>query len=148
MKKNWQKVTNKGLDHAHYQADALILYCVDNRGKKAFEEFLFKKRFQRYDLIMIPGGAKSLTENDEVERQIILDYIKKLVGLHKAEKIILTTHADCGACGGSAAFGNDAEKERRTHEQWLVSAKSFLSERFVVPVEIYFVDFEGFWQIT
>jgi carbonic anhydrase len=149
MNMNWQKATNKGLEHAHYEADALILYCVDNRGKKALEEFLFKKSIRSYDLIMVPGGAKAIAGQNEAERIMLLSYIKKLLELHKAKKIILTTHIDCGACGGSAAFDNDKKTEHSAHEQWLLSAKSLLVKLFTnIPVETYFVDFEGFWQIT
>jgi len=145
---NWKKTTSKGLKHAHYQADALIVYCVDYRGKDALEEFILKMKFRCYDLIMIPGGAKAIAGQDESEQTNILNYIKKLVELHKAKRIFITTHADCGACGGSAAFNNDAKTEHSAHEQWLLSAKSLLSKHFDIPIEMYFIDFEGFWQIA
>lgn len=148
MNMKWQKITSKGLNHEHYQADALILYCVDNRGREALEEFISKNKFRHYDLVMIPGGAKAIAGQNEAERIVIVNYIKKLIELHKAKRVILATHIDCGACGGSAAFGSDTEKERQAHEQWLKLAQHFLLRLFPnISSEIYFVDFEGFWQI-
>lgn len=145
---NWQKITEKGLKHEHYTADALILWCVDNRGREALEEFILKNKFQHYDLVMIPGGAKAIASQNEAERIVIVNYIKKLIELHRAKRVILATHIDCGACGGSAAFGSDIEKERHAHEQWLKVAQYFLSKLFPsITSEIYFVDFEGTWQI-
>lgn len=148
MNTNWEKITSTGLKHEHYQADALIVYCVDCRGKKALEEFISKNKFQYYDLVMIPGGAKAIAGQNEAERIVIVNYIKKLIELHKAKRVILATHIDCGACGGNSAFNNDPEKERQTHEQWLKAAQYFLSRLFPsISSEIYFVDFEGIWQI-
>ncbi len=146
---NWQKITSRGLKREHYTADALIVYCVDNRGKDAFDGFLAKKKFKNYDLIMIPGGAKSIADPRKgAEWQTVTVYIKKLVELHKAKIIVLTTHIDCGACGGSAAFDNNTEAELKVHGQWLKIAQESLSKQFPdIPIEIYFIDFDGFWQI-
>lgn len=145
---HWKKITSNGLKHDHYQADALIICCVDFRGKTALDEFVSKMKFRNYDLIMIPGGAKALVSGSESEGITILNYIKKLIELHEAKRIIAVTHADCGACGGSAAFGHDGKAERTTHEQWLNSVQLILSRHFGIPIEKYFVDFESFWQIT
>ena len=145
----WNKTTSKGLERAHYEAEALIVYCVDHRGKEALEDFISSMKLRYYDLIMVPGGAKAIAGQNESERANLLGYVKKLVELHKAKRIILTTHIDCGACGGSAAFNNDVKTEHSTHEQWLLSAKSLLTKLFPdVPVETYFIDFEGWWQLV
>lgn len=141
-----KKITPVGLDRHHYTADALILYCVDYRGEGALREFLFEKEFRHYDLIKIPGGAKALVGQSETEKAVILGYIETLINLHSAKRIILTTHIDCGACGGSSAFNGDTD-EHQKHEGWLSAAKNLLSDMFPnIPIETYFVDYSGFWK--
>ncbi|MBI2054256.1 MAG: hypothetical protein HYT36_02900 [Candidatus Staskawiczbacteria bacterium] len=145
---DWKKITSKGLRRGHYKADALILYCSDDRGREALSEFILKNKFRHYDLVIIPGGAKALSGQNGNEKAVILEYISKLMELHLAKEAIIFTHVDCGACGGSVAFGNDPEKERESHRQWLEGAKNCLREILPdIPIKGYFVDFEGIWQV-
>ena len=132
------------------------------RGKEALEEFIRVKEFEHYDLIQIPGGAKALVApmNDITGRRSIWNYIVRLVGrkmilswisiliqLHHAGRIILTTHIDCGAFGGSSSFLLP-ELERGIHKSWLRKSKDFLAKKFPkIPIEAYFVDYDGFWQV-
>jgi len=158
-----KQITSVGLRKEHYKADALILYCVDHRGNEALDEFIRAKGFKYYDLIQIPGGAKSLVvlSRDIIGRGSIWSYIVRLVGrkmilgwismlirLHHAERIILTTHIDCGAFGGSSSFLIQG-MERRILEDWLVEAKNFLAKKLPgVAIEMYLVDHDGFQQVV
>ncbi len=155
-----KQITSVGLKREHYKADALILYCVDHRGKEALDEFTRAKGFKYYDLVQIPGGAKVLIVLGDatrgiiaklfqwVTRWIILGWISTLLRLHHADEIIIVDHIDCGACGGSSAFGGQ-EGEYQTHERWLGAGRDLLKKEFPgVPVEAYFVDYDGFWQVV
>jgi hypothetical protein len=155
-----KRMTSVGLKNEHYKADALILYCVDHRGKEALDHFIRMRGYKHYDLIQIPGGAKIFTDLGDkkmsytsrilrwLERKIILGYMSVLLRLHHADLIIAITHVDCGACGGSAAFGIDKEEEIRAHTHGLMVAKEFLQEHFrIVPAEAYFIDYRGCWQV-
>jgi hypothetical protein len=56
-------------------------------------------------------------------------------------------HSDCGAYGGLAAFGDDAEAEARHHRDELHRAAAEVIKAIPgVRVDGYFVDFEGVWE--
>jgi len=145
-----KQITTVGLRKEHYKAEALIIYCVDDRGKKALEEFIRVRGYKHPDVIRVPGGAFAIIAKPgpASEEVTILGYISSLLMLHQAERIIITTHVDCGACGGSSAFSS-REQECQSHERWLMRDKKLLEEEFPgVPIEAYFVDYDGFWQVV
>src|SRR5258708_3693122 len=104
----------------HYQADACILWCFDDRFSGLLEDFKKKRNFKHTDVIECAGGAKALAADSGPERDFILNQIGASVRLHRAPLAVLMVHIDCGGYGGSEAFRNDSSAEYGHHESELV----------------------------
>jgi hypothetical protein len=100
------------------------------------------------DPIKVAGGAKYLASPEhETDREFVLDQIRKSMRLHGTTRVVLMVHSDCGAYGGLAGFGGDAEAEAGHHEAELRRAAANLRRAIPgVEVKAYFVDFEGIWE--
>jgi len=145
----------------HYAAKACIVWCFDNRFRNALFEFAKSQNLEPYDLVMVAGGAKSLASpNNESDRDYVLSQIETSLKLHRAGKIVLMTHSDCGAYGGLKSFGNDPKTEFEKHGTELSAAQNIVQKFLAandlpigqaglprVPVEMIFVDFETVWEI-
>lgn len=135
----------------HYLADACIVWCFDDRFSNALQVLIQHRGLARCDVIRVAGGAKSLASSvHQYEWLALLQQIRTSLQLHKAGRIVLMTHSDCGAYGGLSAFKNDSKRELAHHIEELGKAKKFLLGhcRGSIPIETIFVDFEGIWQIT
>jgi hypothetical protein len=129
----------------HYQADACIVWCFDDRFSGTLENFVRLRKFRNFDLIKIGGGAKALTGGSgKFTQKFVLDQIKTSLRLHHPPLVILMTHSDCGAYGGLAAFDNDPRLERKKHRAFLVEARKILRRNLPrsVKIETVFADFE------
>jgi hypothetical protein len=144
-----KKVFHFDTPREQYTADAAVVMCFDLRFNLAFHKFLKRIGAPNYDLIKVAGGAKCLASPDtQSEREFVLDQIRKSIQLHQTTRVVLMVHSDCGAYGGSAAFGNDAAAEASHHESELRQAALLLREAISgVTVEAYFVDFGGVWAL-
>lgn len=145
-----QKILDFESSREHYTADACVVWCFDARFTKALQSFAQARNYKHYDLVRIAGGAKSLASPDnESERIFVLKQIEISLKLHRAEKIVLMSHSDCGAYGGIKSFENDTDREKETHIQELTTAKEFLEQNLSasVPVELIFVDFDSIWEV-
>ena len=133
----------------HYTAQAAIVWCFDNRAWDAFQRFLDREDIRTFDPILIAGGAKDLASPEQKSnRQYLLDQIAKSIKLHHTKKIVLMTHEDCGAYGGSQKFGNDAEKEKIFHQSELEKAKQVLLRAFPdMEVQTVYLGFNGLIRI-
>jgi hypothetical protein len=131
-----------------YHCDAVILWCFDNRFKLGFRKFLKRIGVFSSDPIKVAGGAKCLASPEhESDRAFVLDQIRKSMRLHGTTRAVLMVHSDCGAYGGLAAFGGDAEAEAEHHEAELRRAADNLRQAIPeIAVLGYFVDFEGIWD--
>lgn len=136
-------------DLAHYTADAFVLRCIDDRFRHVFEMFLMKQGIGPRDAEQVAGGAKIFSSpTQESDREFMLDQIALSIKLHHTKKIILATHHDCGAYGGFAAFGNDAEAELAAHKEEHEKARAVVHARFPdLAIETYFIDENGVRQI-
>lgn len=136
-------------DLAHYTADAFVLRCIDDRFRHAFEMFLMKQGIGSRDPEQVAGGAKIFSSPArEYDREFMLDQIALSITLHHTKKIILATHHDCGAYGGFAAFGNDAEAELTAHKEEHEKAREVVRARFPdLEIETYFIDGMGVMRI-
>jgi len=143
-----EKVFHFDTPHDPYTADAAVVMCFDLRFNLAFHKFLKKIGAPNYDLIKVAGGAKCLASPDNnAEREFVLEQLRKSIRLHQTKRIVLMVHSDCGAYGGSNAFASPAE-EAKHHEDELRQAATVLREAISsVPLEAYFVDFEGVWAV-
>lgn len=137
-------------EHKHYQADACILWCFDERFSPALRRYISFCHLRHKDVIRVAGGAKSLSSpDDECERTFLLNQIKKSIKLHNPKKIVLMLHSDCGAYGGIKAFGGNEKREFRHHIAELRKAKKTLKKYLpgCPAIELIAVDFKGIWKI-
>ncbi len=101
-----KKYTEAKMESGHYQADATIVRCIDERTKSALEIFTEKEGLVRYDDISIPGSIKGLASpTSEEERRIVLGYVTSSVQLHHSKRVILVAHNECGGYG--SVLGKD-----------------------------------------
>lgn len=142
------RVFNFTSPREEYVADAVVVWCFDQRFETVFRKFLKRIGVACFDPVRIAGGAKTLAvPENEGDRLFVLDQIRKSMRLHKCPTAILMLHSDCGAFGGLAAFKNDAGKEALSHSLTLQQAGNFLRENISgLTVKTYFVDFEGVWE--
>lgn len=119
-----ERVIEKEVNMEHYKADAVILWCVDDRFSSLLNEFLKLKAFKRVDLVKIAGGAKDLADAEKPENSFAFGQIKKLIELHHAPNIILVNHCDCGAYGKK--FETESE-EIDFHRSELEKARQLLA---------------------
>ena len=126
---------------SEHTCKALVIHCIDFRFRRSFAEFLEARFGDSYDLISVAGGVKRLV-SDPLENNFILEQIKISDKLHKPEVILLIQHEDCGAYGGSAAFG-DFSTEQGAQNQELEKAEALLKKQCSQPVEKYLVRLSG-----
>src|ERR1700746_1745542 len=112
-----------------YHCDAAVIWCFDNRFELGFRKFLKRIGVTNSDPIKVAGGAKCLASPElETERQFVLEQIRKSMRLHGPRRLLLRVHSDCGAYGGLAGFGDDAQAEAVHHQRELVRAAANLLE--------------------
>ena len=89
-----------------------------------------QKLFGDGDIVALAGAVKNLTQpNQPSDRDLVLRQIEISVQLHGIKKVVLINHQDCGAYGGSAAFGS-LKEEFEFHKKELAKAKKTILERF------------------
>ena len=144
------RVLNFSSPREDYVAEAVVVWCFDQRFETVFRKFLKRSGLSCFDPVRVAGGAKSLAYPEhESDRLFLLDQIRKSMKLHKTGTAILMLHSDCGAFGGLAAFKNDARQEALSHSLTLQQASSYLQEKVPgLTVKTYFVDFEGVWEVS
>lgn len=146
--KKMEKILSFESSREHYEADALVGWCLDDRFSAALEAFKEKRGFKHSDVVEWAGGAKDLASLIAAEREAQLGQIKKSIALHKTKRVVLMVHVDCGAFGGSKAFGNDREKERGHLVSQLNAAEQTVKEMFPdLEVEKVMADFDGIYRI-
>jgi hypothetical protein len=133
----------------HYQADAAVVWCFDDRMTLVVQKFLKKLGALQADSVRVAGGAKGLASpNGEFEQNYLLEQLRISRKLHRAERVILIAHRDCGAYGGSARFAGDAGAEVSFHAAELARAANLIQTSLPgTSVERYFADFDGVWEL-
>ena len=131
-----------------YRADAAVLWCFDDRITLVVQKFLKRIGVRQVDTIRIAGGVMALASpKDDSEQGFVMDQLRASRRLHQTGRVILFGHRDCGAYGGSARF-QDAEAEVCFHRAELARAADLIrSELPDVPIECYFADFDGVWEL-
>src|SRR3989338_9268166 len=126
---------------SEHTCKALVIHCIDFRFRKSLALFLEARFGDSYDLVSAAGGVKRLV-HDPLDNNFILEQVKISDTLHKPEVILLIQHEDCGAYGGSVAFG-DFSTEQEAQNQELEKAEAFLRKEFSQPVEKYLAKLSG-----
>jgi len=144
-----RKVLHFDSPRESYHCDAAVVWCYDNRFELAFRKLLKRIGVARPDSIRLAGGAKCLaTPDQESEREFVMEQIRKSIRLHGTDRVVLMVHSDCGAYGGLATFGGDAQAEARHHAGELQRAAECLRQALPeLSVISYYVDFEGVWTV-
>ncbi len=137
-------------DSGHYQADAFVVRCFDNRFWKTFKTFLKSQGITHIDPESPAGGAKILASPEkESDRDFMLRELEKSIRLHHAKKVMLFSHHDCGAYGGFARFEKNRQKELKFHREEHKKAREIICRRFPeLWVESYFIDDRGVIRIS
>lgn len=112
-----------------HSCDAVVLTCIDFRFWRATAGFVEKELgIENFDFPSLPGSAKAINEC-LLDSDVALQCIGVPVSLHHAKRVVIVNHEDCGAYGGSKAFGSP-EDEQNFHEKELKKAKSKLEEKY------------------
>ncbi|MDE1888671.1 MAG: hypothetical protein KGJ87_01310 [Planctomycetota bacterium] len=126
---NQQIATPINPETARSDCDTLVITCIDYRFAAANQDFINEKLGLKdnYDHISIPGSIYNLV-NPET-RDLLFSKFALSVKLHLINRVIIITHKDCGAYGGSASFGSEiAENETLCAD--LRKAKALLIEKY------------------
>ena len=130
---------------AHYGADAFAVRCFDNRFWKTFKRFIKHLGIDHIDAEAVAGGAKIFSSPEkESDRDFMLRELEKSILLHHTTRVLLFTHEDCGAYGGSGRFDGNKDKEFAYHIAEHKKARNVIESKFPgMLIETYFIDFEG-----
>jgi hypothetical protein len=144
-----QKLFHFDSESGLYRADAVAVWCFDDRFTLAAQKFLKRRGVGCADSIRVAGGAKSLASpREESDRRFVIEQIRLSRKLHGAERVILMSHSDCGAYGGIAAFEGDAAVEADHHRGELERAAACVRSNLEgVTADCFFVDFTGVWEV-
>lgn len=134
---------------AHSDKKVKILFsCLDWRLHPQIEEY-FTREGNGCDSCVTAGSIKGLL--DESTREFFLGQIDISKKLHNCQAVILTAHIDCGAYGGSAAFGS-VQNETASHKEMLNQAAEIVAKIFPgMPIEKYIIGLElggDSWKIN
>ena len=122
---------------------SIVVLCMDYRFWPETIK-IFKEEYGNCDLIGLAGSAKNLASpSNEANRITILENIDTSVKLHKAKRLVLINHIDCGAYGGSKAFSS-FDDELAFHTNELKKAKQIATDKFPeLEVETVFMNKEN-----
>ena len=137
-------------DLDHYVAEAFVLRCFDDRFWKVFKQFLKSRGMRRIDPESVAGGTKVFASPEqEGDRDFMLRELEKSIRLHYTKKVMLFTHHDCGAYGGSAKFGGNEADEVAFHYNEHTKARVIIGKHFPdIAIESYFLDKSGVIKLS
>ena len=134
----------------HYKA-VFVVHCFDDRFRPATQRFLTSLGNPHYDVVSLAGGAKALFDPEkESDRDFLAHQLLLSIKLHGTTEVLLTTHGDCGACGGRARFHGSRDEEITYHNQGHRMAREYVQKLFpeIKGVRTFFVDEEGVIETT
>ena len=126
---NQQIATTVNPETSRFDCDTLAITCIDFRYAFANQEFINETLGLKdnYDHISIPGGIYNLV-NPET-RELLFSKFALSVKLHLVNRVVIISHKDCGAYGGSVTFGSEiAENENLCAD--LRNARALLIEKY------------------
>lgn len=110
-----------------HHCEGVVLSCVDFRFWSEVVDFVRNGLgIKDFDFPSVPGATKAINENID----LALNCIAIPCDLHRAKKIVLVHHQDCGAYGGLKNFGGDKKAEQAHHEGELRKAKTKILEKY------------------
>lgn len=118
----------------------LLIRCMDFRLNKEIERWIKKSILfddKKFDVIALAGSSKDLVSKNMLISENFMKHIEISVELHKAEKVIIFHHSDCGAYGREYKFSSPKEEKEKQMEDML-EAKKIILEKYP-NVEIFLV---------
>ncbi|MFA5076401.1 MAG: carbonic anhydrase [Patescibacteria group bacterium] len=108
-----------------HKSKVLFISCSDPRLRPWNERKMAELGGPReVDPIIIPGPIPLLASRD-FSTKFVTAWVVKLWTLHGFTRVVLTSHEDCGAVGGSEKF-NGPKAEETVHREWLRQASAKL----------------------
>lgn len=102
---------------------ATITGCIDpDFFPKVYRYFCDRYGEGNFEMPQHAGGARQFAEGEDEGVHRGLTDIRIALEKHHAEEVVLLTHEDCAAYGGSVRFGNDFAKELAFHKTELQKA--------------------------
>ncbi|MDO8600872.1 MAG: hypothetical protein Q7R73_04715 [bacterium] len=128
---------------ASHHVTATVATCIDPRFLPVqFRYWTDRYGEGKFELPSHAGGAKQFAE--EKEHHYGLQNLAIALEKHHAQEIVLVTHEDCAAYGGSTTFGNNFKKELAHHTEELTKAEKRIRTAFPqVKVVKIFYTFDG-----
>ncbi|OHB90974.1 MAG: hypothetical protein A2Z57_07655 [Planctomycetes bacterium RIFCSPHIGHO2_12_39_6] len=126
---NQQIATAINPETSRSDCDTLVITCIDYRYAFANQEFINETLGLKdnYDHISIPGSIYNLV-NPETQA-LLFSKFDLSVKLHLINRVVIISHIDCGAYGGSVSFGSEiAENENLCAD--LRTARTLLIEKY------------------
>ncbi len=108
----------------------LLIRCMDFRLNKAIEEWIETSGLLKggHDIISLAGASKVLADGSEEIKNNLLSNVAVSAELHKAEKVIICHHSDCGAYAKSYNFNSPAEEKEKQIEDMQESRNAILKK--------------------
>lgn len=108
----------------------LLIRCMDFRLNNELNKWIQNSGLLEdgYDVISLAGASKSLADGSEEIKNNFLNNIAVSAELHKAEKIIICHHSDCGAYAKSYQFNSPAEEKEKQIEDMEKSRNAILEK--------------------
>ena len=123
-----------------YQADACVISCFDFRFDLALRKFLKRRGVATYDHVKIPGSVKAIAAPDrDSDRDFVLAMVRTSVRLHRAGRLLLFGHNDCGGYPDAPRDAVAADVVKAA--AWFSAAEPAL------PLESFFCDFDGIYGL-
>lgn len=128
-----------------YTADAVVVCCFDARIRPVTSEFLRRNALVHPDMVIVAGGGLALASpRTDFDRAFVMEQVRLAMQLHRAGRVILMSHADCGTYGGLAAFNGDRARETAHHSSELCRASAIIRTACPgVAVERVFLTFDS-----
>lgn len=124
-----------------YTADACVITCFDARFDAAIRKLLGRSEITLYDHVKIPGSAKVLGAPDcEADRDFAMRMVRTSIRLHHPARFLLIGHNDCGAYPGKPPAVVSADL--------LLAATYLRAAEPSIPVQTYFADFDGIYEVA
>ena len=116
-----------------HEVGTVVVTCMDFRFRKQLPNAIFLAfGVDDYDEIKLAGGAKNIVSPDKEGRRVaIFDDIRIALEKHRAKKIILLTHQNCGKYAAEGYAFTDPDAERIFHEKELRLAGDITFSHFM-----------------
>jgi len=128
----------------HYDADAFIIWCFDDRFSALLEAYKKFRGFAHTDDVKVAGGGKDL--GDSRWRDYLLGQFLASHKLHHTNRVIIMVHAKCGAYG--LKLDETGEYDKLVRELEAFAGFMRRSTPGSITIETGIGDFDGFHSGT